>query len=309
MTKNIVLESIEPFIGKTTHVKINEKKIDEFVEGFDKSNFKHWINYCPFDISMLEKEDKLNFLAVFNSISFSYWGNPKWTITYEGKTPERGTWAMIGSLKRAIDKGKPILDFSYLSNLKREDLEEILRGNTEIPLLKERLNHLNDLGLIVSKNYDGKFSKVIEKSDNDALKLVDLIVSEISSFDDSTIYKEKKIYFYKRAQLLASDVSQIVELKNVSKLTSCPDYKNPLYLQDKGIIEYSKEFACKVKNRIPFSKDGEEASEMRICTIGAFKKMSEKMNVTQMQLNDFGWIESQNALKSKNYPLIRTTDF
>ncbi|GAI94576.1 unnamed protein product, partial [marine sediment metagenome] len=58
----------------------------------------------------------------------------------------------------------------YLANIKQEDLEEILRGNVQIPLLKERLEILKELGNIVNQKYKGSFDNVINK-EVDAIKL------------------------------------------------------------------------------------------------------------------------------------------
>ena len=92
------------------------------------------------------------------------------------------------------------------------------------------------LGENIVAKYDGKVSNLINEAKGDAQKLVELIVKNFPSFSDTSPYKEKEIYFYKRAQLFVADIHQLFEgrgfgaLKNVDHLTACADYKLPQIL-------------------------------------------------------------------------------
>ena len=70
---NKILESTKFVVDNSQHVKIDIKEIDNFCEYFNHGHIKHRFNEAPFDIQKLEPEDRLHFLLVFNSISFSYW--------------------------------------------------------------------------------------------------------------------------------------------------------------------------------------------------------------------------------------------
>ena len=43
--------------------------------------------------------------------------------------------AMMACLKRAYDRGTPILEGSYLQTVTRAELEKVFRGNIEMPML------------------------------------------------------------------------------------------------------------------------------------------------------------------------------
>ena len=86
--ENSVLKSIEPVIERSRYVRVNKDKIRDFAESFSPAELRHWLQDSPFDISSLSNEEKLAFLFVFNSISFSYWnkhGEEKWTVEYKGQ--------------------------------------------------------------------------------------------------------------------------------------------------------------------------------------------------------------------------------
>lgn len=317
---NQILESCEFVVKNSKHVKINLKEIEDFCNYFNHEHINHWLNESPFDIKALNPRDRLHFLLVFKSISFSYWGDPKWKIQYHSKEID-GAYGMIGALGRAIENKFPILDAKYLSTISITDLNKILEGNVQIPLLEKRLKILHEVGTILLKKFDGDFTNLVKLAKSDSKKLLELIVENFPSFEDVSRYKGKKIYFYKRAQLLISDIHQAFsghdfgKMKNISELTACADYKLPLVLRRLGIFEYSETLAQKINNQIILEKDSEEEVELRANTIWAVELIKQKVknkiaHANSIHINDHLWILGQKKLKNdKPYHLTRTTAY
>ncbi|MBU0907089.1 MAG: queuosine salvage family protein, partial [Nanoarchaeota archaeon] len=205
---NKILTTTKFVTENSNHVKINKPAIKEFCKTFSESHINHWLNESPFDFSQLNDKEKLHFLLVFDAMSFSYWGEPKWTIEYKGEKFD-GAWGMIASLGKAIENKKPILSPEYLRGISEKDLNAILKGNTEIPLLAERKKILTEVGSALLKDFDGDFSNLIKEANHDAVNLLDLILKHFPSFNDFSSYKGKTIYFQKRAQLLVADINQM----------------------------------------------------------------------------------------------------
>ncbi|MBM4402713.1 MAG: hypothetical protein FJ044_05725, partial [Candidatus Cloacimonetes bacterium] len=147
-------------------------------------------------------------------------------------------------------------------------------------------------------------------------KLLELILQSFASFDDTSIFYGKKINFYKRAQLLVSDIYQLFggegfgNLKNVDQLTACADYKLPQSLRTLGVISYTKSLAEKVDNKTPIPKDNQEEVEIRANTIWAvelirqgLEKIGEK--VMPIGINDHLWLIGQDKGKHEK-PYHRT---
>lgn len=317
---NSVLETTKFVMDNSNQVSIDRNNIVEFCKTFHHGDIRHWLSAAPFDFSGLTDNEKLHFLVVFNSISFSYWGEPKWTVEYQGEKYD-GSWGMITALRRAVEEKKPILDFKYLAEIQKEDFKKILRANVEIPLLAERWEIIKEVGKTVTEKFGGEFSKLVKKTKSDTLKLLNLIIDNFSSFDDSVEYKGKKVYFYKRAQLLIGDINGffkdgIGNFKNMDKLTACADYKLPQMLRRMGILIYSKELAEKVNNKIPIPKGSEGEIEIRANTIWAIefmkKEIQEKrdIDIISQEINDHLWLLSQDkSLADKPYHLTRTTAY
>ena len=243
---NNILKTTKFVVDNSQSVKIDMNRIADFAKTFEHGSAHHWLSEAPFNFSHFSEEDKLHFLFVFNAISFCYWGEPKWTINFEGKSYD-GAWGMITALGRAIQEGYNILDFNYCAHLSAEDFSYILRANTEIPLFKERLEIINEIGRIALEKYNGQIANLIKESKHDSQKLLNLIIVNFSAFKDKSVYQGQSIIFNKRAQLLTSDIFQIFqgqgfgELKNIDSITACADYKLPQILRKFGIFTYSTE--------------------------------------------------------------------
>ncbi len=314
---NKITESVKFVVKNSRNVKINSQKIDDFCNSFEYKYVKHWIKELPFDIDSLNQKDKLHFLLIFDSLSFSYWGDPKWKIKYNNEELD-GAYAMVCAVAKAFEKGIPILDPKYFANMEESDFSKILEGNIEIPLFKERLDIIRETGKILLDKFDGDFTNLVKKAKGDLQVMLDLLLENFPSFRDTSLYKGEKIYFYKRAQLLIADIYQTFnngefgEMTNASVLTACADYKLPLILRKMGIISYSDYLADKIDNKVEIKKDSEEEIELRANTIWAIELIREKIkkampNVYSIHINDYIWTLSQKKSKDdKPYHLTRT---
>ena len=315
-----VLETTKFVVDKSHYVKIKNKPIKEFCKNFSESHINHWLNESPFDFRKLNEKEKLNFLLVFNAISFSYWGEPKWTIDYKGEKFD-GAGGMIASIGKAIEKNKPILNSVYLKNISEKDFAEILKGNVKIPLFAEWLKILREIGQIIVRDFNGEFENLVKKSNGDALKLLELILKHFPSFNDFSPYKGKMIYFQKRAQLLVADIYQMFqgkkygEMKNLDKITACADYKLLMVLRNMGILEYAKELEKKIDNKKEILKDSKEEVEIRANTIYANELIKKELRkkikkIDSIHVNDHLWLLGQiKSPKNKPYHLTRTTSY
>jgi hypothetical protein len=316
---NKILETTKFVIENSDLVKINHEKVTEFSKNFNPDKTDHWLNAAPFNFSHFSDEDKLHFLFVFNALSFSYWGEPKWTVEYKDKKHD-GAWGMILALGRGIEEGAALTNFEYCSKISKEEFAHVLRGNIETPLLEERWKILREIGLNMTAKFGGKAKNLLAEASGDAQKLLELIVQNFPSFLDIATYKEKEIYFYKRAQLLVADIFQIFggknfgALGNMDQITACADYKLPLILRNLGILEYNTALAEKIDNKIEIQKGSAEETEIRASTIWAVEFIKEEVKkrspqIMSFQINDDLWLATQGNNNGKPYHRTRTTAY
>ena len=187
------------------YVKINYDVLDKFINNIDCSNLKNWLMYNPYDLLKIDVETIINFLLIFESIDYSFWGQPKWMI-YTDKGIKDGSDALLYVMLKYVNKTKNT-DFT---NISLNEFKNILKGNVEIPLLEERYKTVVDISKIVNEKMNGNFYKFIKNITSDT-QLFDIIISNFESFKDERKYDGKTIYFYKLAQLLTSDILYILE--------------------------------------------------------------------------------------------------
>jgi len=315
-----ILESTKFVIDNSRFVKINKAQVAEFARKFEHGAATHWLSAAPFGFTRLNDEEKLHFLFIFNALSFSYWGEPKWTVGCDERRYD-GAWGMIAALHRAIEEGIPLLDFGYCSTINKTDFAKILRANIEIPLLEERWKILREIGEVTTAKYEGKLGNLIGGANGDARKLLEIIPENFPSFRDSSPYKGKEIYFEKRAQLFVGDTFQFFgvesfgNLKNIDKLTACADYKLPQILRKLGVLEYAAALAEKIDNKIEISHGSEEEVEIRANTIWAVELIKEEVKkrnstIMSIQINDHLWLATQEKFPGdKPYHRTRTTTY
>lgn len=302
-TPNQVLDTTRYVIDNSSHVKINHNRIKDFVNNFTLESESNWLADLPFDVQGFDDEQKLMFCLVFNALSFSYWGDLYWNVTYKGVTHVRGSLSLVAAIFRSIEEGKNLLDPNVIVNITLNELSYILRGNTEIPLLKERLDILNQIGSVLVGDYGGKFSTFVTKANKDALILLQNILKVFTpSFNDDYTYKGKKIFFNKRAQALIESIHSIFkgqgfgELKGFENLTALADYIIPNMLRGIKILEYSPELSLIIDQEIAIKKGSDYEIEIRACTIWVVEYIRRELYkrniiVTPKSVNDFLWIQ------------------
>ena len=115
------------------YVKINYDVLDKFINNIDCSNLKNWLRYNPYDLLKIDVETIINFLLIFESIDYSFWGQPKWMI-YTDKGIKDGSDALLYVMLKYVNKTKNT-DFTKIS---LNEFKSLLKGNVEIPLIEER---------------------------------------------------------------------------------------------------------------------------------------------------------------------------
>ncbi len=275
---NPILRSIAPVIQQADHVKILPESLEAFCYGFEglDQNFKQ-----PFTSVSLIQNDKLQLNLVYNSANFCYWGDPKWTIIYQGREVS-GAYGMKAAFNRALEEGFPLLDPSYLEKLSEKDFRHMIRGNGDIPLFQERVLFLRQLGSILKTKYDGQAINVVDRAEGDALRLLDEITANFPCYSDTAKYKGNRVLFHKRAQLVVNNAHKVLEsqgkgLSGTDQLTALADYKVPQLLRNRNILEYSSSLAKRIDSYQVIPAGSSEEVEIRAFTLETIERMAENL--------------------------------
>lgn len=292
------------------YVSINYKKLNEFIKTIDIKKIKFWLSNNPYDLFEMKIDKVINFMLLFDSINYCFWGQPKWTIeTIEGK--KDGSDALLYTLLNYVKKSDRV-DFS---NVSFKEFSNILKGNVDIPFLKERYNTIVSICNVVNEKMNGNFYNYIKEINKDT-ELFKIIINNFSNFCDERDYNNEKIYFYKLAQLLTSDILHIKELINGTKvdyshLVGCADYKIPQTLRALGILEYNEELSEIVDNKKIIDKNSKYEVEIRANMIAVISYINSNLkNVCQIDINDYIFSTSKNVKNIvKPYHLCKNRNY
>lgn len=311
-----VLDTTKYVVNNSSLVKISTKSTENLVETVKPEDLKiSELNLFTYNWPW---ETSLKLIMVFNAINFCYWAKkdePKWTVAFGDKKLD-GAVALFRCLEEEAKRNPDFLSGDELADLSYEHLGKILSGNIIIPLFDERLECLREMGRVVEKRFNNSLLRVFYESENDAIKLADLMVSNFPRFNDISKIDGKHVAFYKRAQLNSKMISDLLfgsgkeGLNNLDKLTAFADYKIPQILRRFGILEYTLDLASKVDNFELIESNSREEAEIRANTIWAIESIKQELKkkfdfVTSSHIDSMLWSMSQ-IKSSDEKPYHRT---
>ncbi|TAH51916.1 MAG: hypothetical protein EYC68_09045 [Chloroflexota bacterium] len=262
-------------------------------------------------------EKTVTYIFLLDALNFSFWGEPKWRVNHIKENVD-GYWALSASLKRAAEKDKHFLDADFLATISPEELARVLKGNVEIPLFVERWRNAQELGRVLRDHFGGSAANLVERAGADAPSLARLVAENISSFNDTTLYKNRPVNLFKRAQIIVGDLwgsfggEKWGEFKNLEDLTAFADYKLPQILRAWGILNYAPALARRVDAKKTLAKDSAEEIEIRASMLWAVELLRHALaqhgrELTSVQMDWFLWSSSQRNVKGmKPYHRVRT---
>lgn len=312
---NKVLKTSKFVVDNASHVKINYDKATELIDELLRFDNVHYLTKVPYAVYDMSTRDIINFLLIYDSIDFSFWGNPKWTIDANGNDLDGGI-ALLHCIFKLFNGRDSLEVYQQLENMTLEEFKAILKGNIDIPLLEERYSIVTGIAKIVNKKMNGSFYDYIKNMNTDQ-EIFNTILNNFSSFEDTRTYEGQTIYFYKLAQLLTSDILHVIEIKeqkevDYSNLLGCADYKIPQVMQGFGILEYDTELSSLLDTKTEIEENSKYEVEIRASMIVVINYIWEQIDksIDRIDINDFIWSKGQDKTKKyKPYHLTRTKSY
>lgn len=323
MNLDKIRPSVKYVVDNAKNVKINYQEIDKFCDSFNVVEVKHWFKLIPINLELFSKEEQIKFFILVDSINFSFWGEPKWEYYFENKTYS-GSLAMVISIYAAVMKDKTLLNSNRLLNLTIDDVNKIFikdKNNITIPLIKERLHNMQDIGYGLTR-LEKENSNLLTIFDNikDGKEAFTFISKYFKSYKNDYIkYKGKTIYFYKRLQLLISDISESVydnKKFSLNPLTLFADYKIPQLMRALNFMTYSDKLSKIVDNKLEIKAGSVYETEIRASIVYIAHYIKLKLKERNIIVNEayidsymFYLIKTNKDLIIKPHHQVRTTNY
>jgi len=314
-----VLESTRPVVDGAEHVQINRPRVQALCREWAQNP----VPIPPWDDSVHFSDGgpaTANYILLLDALNFCFWpdpGQPRWTIDYQGRTLG-GYLALAASLKRGIEEGLPLLDADWLAQVTPEQLQHVFRGEGRIPMMERRIANAREAGQVLKSRYGGSFARAIESCQGSAVRLVELLEREFSSFCDVATWKGRTVRILKRAQITPVDLygtfggAGLGDFSDLDELTAFADYKIPQVLRALGVLEYGPSLAERVDRMDLLEPGSPEEVEIRAAMVWAVEWIrqgleSEGLHRRAFELDWFLWNLGQELLPGqKPYHRTRT---
>lgn len=303
-----VLETTRPVVDAAGHVRIDHGALQALAARWKTEGLR-----VPAWDAAIHYQDA-NYVLLLDALNFCFWADPgqeRWEVEYQGQR-YNGYKALSIALRRAVEEGVPLLDAAWLAEVDRDQMASVLRGvQGEIPMMAERVANAREVGQVLSSRWEGRFEKMAEAASGSAVRFVELVVRELSSFRDVAVYRGAEVRLLKRAQILVVDLFGTFDgkgpgaLSGLDQLTAFADYKIPQILRTLGILVYSDEMAAKVDHKVLLPAGSEMEVEIRAAMIWAVHELSLAMGLSAYELDWFLWNEGQRPVPGEQ-PYHRT---
>ncbi len=309
-----VLRTSKTVAESSRQVRINHEALEKFSQELAEDGIPAPAWDAEHHFKGKEEETTAYLLAV-DTVNFCFWpppGHEKWEISYEGKTYS-GYYGLAVSLKRALESGIPLTDASSLASLSLKQVRDVIRGTGVLQLVEERLRNLKETGRVLLDKYNGRASELVAAAEGSAINLVKRVASDFPSFRDQATYHGQEVFFYKRAQLFASDLhgalggKGLASFRDIKELTAFADYKLPQVLRHVGMLEYAPGLAEKVDRMMHLDPGSEEEVEIRANTIWAVELIRQAVkrlgkNVHASEIDGLLWnLGQDDQFRAKPY--------
>ncbi|MEA1871513.1 MAG: queuosine salvage family protein [Candidatus Bipolaricaulota bacterium] len=255
-------------------------------------------------------EDTLSFFVVLDTINFGSGYFP-----HLRKRPGMSGYFTIASFLADHYKQNGPFSAQALVGLTTSDCARIFGqdlANHPIRELMERFAHaLNDLGQFLLDRFSGSVPSLIEEADSSAERLVQLLCA-MPYFNDVESYYGVDVPFYKRAQLMASDLALAFdgvgpgEFRDLDRLTIFADNLVPHVLRIDRVLSYQDELAARIGRGELIEAGSPEEVEIRACALHAVSLLAVELRntghlISERDLDYLLWNRGQD----RGYKTIR----
>ncbi len=279
----IVLQSTAAVMSQARHVRINDAAI------------RTWARTTPdvqpaaaFKRELLaelppQRDALANLILLISALNFSFWGDEPLSIQWRGQT-YTGFTAMLISITMAAKHDASWSKPEYWVSAPLDELEQVLQGRHQLPMMDKRIQIVRETGQTLIDRFDGKFTFALDSINERAWPLAVLLMTNFDSFRDVASFGNTPVYFLKRAQICALDLSLAYEanghsgLVGVETLTAFADYRIPQALRHLGILELDTDLEARIEGGEELAKDCVEEIEIRAASVRAVDMMLSELH-------------------------------
>ncbi|HEX5713843.1 MAG TPA: queuosine salvage family protein [Solirubrobacterales bacterium] len=217
-------------------VRIEESAIDAYARGLPAAG-KPGPPDPQTELLEGDRETRAAFAICLNAINF---GSGWWPTIRKRPGLSGYSTVAAGVVDRFCAEGPWSVD--ELSRLSAPEIAASLGQDPEHPLMGQFAVSLRDVGARVGGDHGGSFAALVDDAAGSAVALATRLAGW-PAFADVSVYEERRVPFYKRAQLAAADVCRagLGSFPDRDRLTAFADNLVPHVLRVDGVLRVDPE--------------------------------------------------------------------
>lgn len=216
-----------------------------------------------------DREDRAAFVLCLDAINFG----SGWWPTIRKRPGRSGYFTVASALTERFRDAEPWTP-AELAALDAAAIAAVLGQDPEHPLMADFAAALRDVGAHVAADHGGSFAAVIDSAAGSAPALADLLAGW--DVADVSIYEDREVPFFKRAQIAAADVARagLAELSGRDRLTAFADNLVPHVLRVDGVLRLDPALAARIDAGELLEHGSPEEVELRAAAVHAVELLA-----------------------------------
>ena len=217
-----------------------------------------------------DREARTAFVICLDAINFG----SGWWPTIRKRPGRSGYFTVAAGLTDRFRAAGP-WTAAELGQLDAAAIALVLDQDPTHPLMADFAAALRDVGAHVEDDHDGSFVAVLDSAAGSAPTLADLLAGW-RAFADVSIYEEREVPFFKRAQIAAADIARagLAELRDLDRLTAFADNLVPHVLRVDGVLRLDPALTARIEAGELLVHGSPEEVELRAAAVHSIELLT-----------------------------------
>jgi hypothetical protein len=258
-------------------VRIDEDAIEVFAAGLTSGEPEE-------PATLANPEAAAAFAICMNAINFG----SGWWPTIRKRPGKSGYATMEAGVREQFDSVGP-WSADELVAMDGPMIAGVVGQDPEHPLMALFAAALRDVGERLLGEHRGRFLGVVEGAGS--IPALAGVLAGWDAFADTSLYEDREVPFFKRAQLAAADLHRagIADLPGIEQLTAFADNLVPHVLRVDGVLQLDPGLTARIEAEELLLHGSPEEVEMRACTVQAIELLAAACNLSPAEIDSALW--------------------